>query len=205
MDNKAYLDQIAVKGNKGMAEPLLSPLMIKIIVAGIIALITIVIVGNILNSSNAKTTALYERLYSRINNLHGNNGPFKTYSKKLRSADLIAYASDLETSLTDTGNKLNGVISSLGVKTSAISKEVSSSESSRISNFKSKVDEATFIGTIDPTFATALSAEIDQLMVLERQVRTKTNNTSLVEILDTSLNDLTIIYDKIHDLSMKLN
>ena len=42
MDNKAYLDQIAVKGkNATNSGPLLSPLMIKLLIAGAIMLITL--------------------------------------------------------------------------------------------------------------------------------------------------------------------
>ena len=205
MDKQAYLDQIAVKGNKGAGEPLLTPLMIKIIVAGIIAFITIVVVGSILSSSNAKTSIIYERLYVRINNLHGSSGPYKSYSSKLRSSGLIAYSSDLETSLTNTSNKLNGVIASVGVKTDSINKDVTAEESGRMSTFKAKVDEAALTGTLDSTYATALAAEIDQLMILERQVLSKNSNADLAEILNSSLNDLQIIYDHVHDLSLKLN
>ena len=60
MDNKAYLDQIAVKGkNATNKEPLLSPLMIKLLVAGVIMLITVIIVGAIFNSANDKITQSY--------------------------------------------------------------------------------------------------------------------------------------------------
>ena len=46
MDNQSYLDQIAVKGKNSInSEPLLSPVMMKLLIAGVIALITIIIVG----------------------------------------------------------------------------------------------------------------------------------------------------------------
>ena len=53
MDNKAYLDQIAVKG-KVKSGPIFTPMLIKLIAAGAIILITMIIVGSIISGSNAK-------------------------------------------------------------------------------------------------------------------------------------------------------
>lgn len=206
MDNQSYLDQIAVKGRaKGPSEPLLSPLMIKIIIAGIIALITIVIVGSILNSANTTTITMYERLYSRINNLHGNGGPFKKYAKYIRSSTLRGYASDLETSLLNTGNQITTAVSKVGVDTKKISADVKKEESTRISNLLNKLENARLTGVIDPTYATSVSNEINQLMILERQVRAKTSDTGVAGIIDSSLRDLQTIYEKMHELSLTLN
>lgn len=206
MDNQSYLDQIAVKGKtKVNSEPLLSPLMIKIIIAGIIALITIVIVGSILNSANSGTISMYERLYLRITNLHGSKGPYQKYSKYLRSSNLRGYASDLETSLTNTGNQIKGAVSKAGVDTSHISSDVKKEESSRISSLLSKLENARLTGVIDPTYATSVSNEINQLIILERQVRSKTSDTGVAGVIDSSLNDLQAIYEKMHDLSLTLN
>ena len=203
MDKQSYLDQIAVKENKGPG-PLLTPLMIKVIVAGLIALITIVIVGNILSSSNTKETAIYERLYSRIENLHGSSGP-QSYTNQLRSSSLIAYTNDLDTSLTNTANQLKGVIAGVGVDPANINSDNAAEETARITAFKAKIDDSILNGTINSTFATALAAEVDQLMILERQVLSQNSNAALAEVVTASLSDLEIIYNHIHDLSLNLN
>ncbi len=206
MDNQSYLDQIAVKGKtKVSGEPLLSPLMIKIIIAGIIALITIVIVGSILNSANSTTISMYERLYLRVMNLHGSKGPFKKYSKFIRSSSLRGYASDLETSLTNTGNQIKGAVTKAGVDTGNISNDVKKEESSRNSTLLNKLENARLTGVIDPTYATSVSNEINQLIILERQIRAKTSDTGVAGVIDTSLKDLEIIYENMHNLSLTLN
>ena len=67
MDNKAYLDQIAVKG-KVKSGPIFTPMLIKIIAAGVVALITLIIVGAVIsssNSNNANTAAPMMRMLLR--------------------------------------------------------------------------------------------------------------------------------------------
>ena len=206
MDNQSYLDQIAVKGKvKGPSEPLLSPLMIKIIIAGIIALITIVIVGAILNSANTTTINMYERLYLRVMNLHGDKGPYKKYMKYVRSSNLRAYGADLETSLTNTGKQIKSAVTKVGVNTSSITKEVKDEESKRISSLLSKLENARLTSTIDSTYATSVSNEINQLMILERQVRAKTSDAGVASVIDSSLKDLQVIYENMHTLSLSLS
>ena len=125
MDNKAYLDQIAVKGkNATNKEPLLSPLMIKLLVAGVIMLITVIIVGAIFNSANDKITQSYERLYLRISQMCGNQGPYNKYSKFINSSNLAALANQLETSLTNTNKDLSGQWSSLKVDTTSTANRI---------------------------------------------------------------------------------
>ena len=125
MNNKAYLDQIAVKGKKTVNhEPLLTPVMIKVLIAGLITLITIVIVAVMINNTNAKLTQSYERLYLRVTQFCGKKGPYETYSKYISSSQLRSYASQLETSITNTNNGLSGIWSSLNVSKDKLTKDV---------------------------------------------------------------------------------
>ena len=53
MDNKAYLDEIAVKSKKKFsAGPILTPLMIKLIAAAAVAVIAMIVIGGILAAKN---------------------------------------------------------------------------------------------------------------------------------------------------------
>ena len=92
MDNKAYLDQIAVKGKKAMpGKPLLTPAIIKLLAAGIVAIILIFVVIAMLNSNNSKITQKYEALYARATNLVEESGPLVLYDQKLKSSTPIPY------------------------------------------------------------------------------------------------------------------
>ena len=91
MDNKAYLDEIAVKGKyKGNTGPIISPVIIKLIIAALFAVIALAIVGGIISSKNQETIQLYEAVYERIALLAGNGSPFKEYQNSLYSSDLRA-------------------------------------------------------------------------------------------------------------------
>ena len=51
MDNKAYLDEIAVKGKRqGVGAGILSPMLIKLIIVALFAVIALAVVGNIISA-----------------------------------------------------------------------------------------------------------------------------------------------------------
>ena len=53
MDNKAYLDEIAVKGKKRFsAGPIMTPVMIKLVAAAAVAVIAMIVIGGVLSSPN---------------------------------------------------------------------------------------------------------------------------------------------------------
>lgn len=202
MDNKAYLDQIAVKG-KVKSGPIFTPMLIKLIAAGVVLLITMLIVGGIVSSSNAKVTQTHERVYLRIANLGNKNSssPLAKYSKLLRNSDLRSYATSLYTTLLNTNNNLSSIISSTGVNTSSISSVVSSEESKNLSNYTAALDNAILAGTLDRTFASETLYQISTLIQYENESLKKANNQSYANLVQQSINELTILQEKIKDWS----
>ena len=202
MDNKAYLDQIAVKGkNATNKEPLLSPLMIKLLVAGVIMLITVIIVGAIFNSANDKITQSYERLYLRISQMCGNQGPYNKYSKFINSSNLAALANQLETSLTNTNKDLSGQWSSLKVNTTSITKTVMSEETGSFSAYMAQLEKASIAGEMDAYYSSQTANRIMQIKTIEQQILQKTKNKALPAILSNSISDLDILYEKFRDFN----
>ena len=121
MDNQTYLNQIAVKGKRtANGEPLLSPLMIKLLIAGAIMLITIIVVGIMVSSANSKVTQSYERLYLRISQMSGSKGPYNKYAKYINSSNLAGHAVRLETSVAKTSKSLEPLLDKLGVVNDAM-------------------------------------------------------------------------------------
>ena len=202
MDNKSYLDQIAVKGkNTSNSEPLLSPLMIKLIIAGVIALITIIVVGVMISNTNAKLTQSYERLYLRVSQMCGAKGPYSNYSKYIESSNLASHANRLETSLTSTNKDLEGVLGKLNVDKTNITKEVQKEESSSFSTYMGQLETASISGQMDAYYSSQTAARIMSIISIERQILSKTNNDTLKGIINNSLGDLEGLYENFRDFS----
>jgi len=192
MDNKAYLDQIAVKG-KVKSGPIFTPMLIKLIAAGAIILITMIIVGSIISGSNAKVTQSFERVYVRISNFGNDDyeNPLQKYADSIRNSDLRTYCEQLRTIMYDTNTRLSSVISSTGVKTDKISKEITSDENLNWSNYTYALDNALLSGTLDRTFATETEYQLSTLIQYEHEALNKSNNQEFSNILQQSIKDLT--------------
>ena len=200
MDNKAYLDQIAVK-TKVKSGPVITPMLIKLIAAGIIMLITLVIVGNVISSSNAKVTRTFERVYLRITKLADQNSALVKYTKELRDPNLKSYATNLYSILSTASKEFSGVISSTGVKTGSISSTVTSEETKTMSAYSSALEDAKLSGTIDRVFATETSYLLSTLIQYENESLKKTSSQQYANIANKNMQDLTIIKDQIEEWS----
>lgn len=193
MDNKAYLDSIAVKGASNKKEPILSAGMIKFIITGLIAFIVILIVGAMLSSGNSKLTDNYAKLYTRVNTLSDSNGPLATYQDKIKSSTLRAYNSTLQGSLSSTNTQLENLMSALKVDTTNIKSSILTDEADITTEYTNSLDEAYLVGNFDRVYASETLYQIQILLALENDIRTQTDNNSLATVLDQSINDLTIL------------
>lgn len=189
MDNQTYLNQIAVKQttSRGIGN-FFTPTMIKIIIGAVIALIFVIILGSILNSANQKTIDLYTAFHLRLQNLTAGNGPLSTYTKNLKSSDLRSLAGNLQTSLTSTSQEMSSLLSTLKVDTSNPSEQATAD--SNISSYTSELADAKLNGVLDRTFASSTALQISILLSMESEIRAKTDNSSLANLMDRSSADL---------------
>lgn len=194
MDNQAYLDQIAVKG-KVKSGPIFTPMLIKIIAAGVVALITMIIVGSVISSSNSQVTQTYERAYLRVTNLVGEEAPLKAYVEKIKDSDLRAYALSLITSLNNTSIKLSGISGNIGINTGKISKTVQNEEDANNADLAAAFEEGYLTGTLDRVYAAKAYYQINMLVAIEAEARAKTSNVQFAETLDSSTADLTLLQE----------
>ena len=194
MDNKAYLEQIATKErvNRG---PILSPMLIKLIAAGLIALITLIIVGGVINGSNEKVTQSYESVYVRIANLSDTQSPLRKNLNRVKDSDLRSYTSTFLSTLNSTFVTLKGIASNIGIKADKISKAVQKQESSNLSSLTSQLDDALLTGTYDRTLGSVVYYQFTMLLNFEDAARSKTNNAQFADLLDKSMADLKILQD----------
>ena len=200
MDNQTYLNQIAVKQttSRGIGN-FFTPTMIKIIIGAVIALIFVIILGSILNSANQKTIDLYTAFHLRLQNLTAGNGPLSTYTKNLKSSDLRSLAGNLQTSLTSTSQEMSSLLSTLKVDTSNPSEQATAD--SNISSYTSELADAKLNGVLDRTFASSTALQISILLSMESEIRAKTDNSSLANLMDRSSADLNKLLAQFTDYS----
>ena len=117
MDNKTYLDQIAVKGNNYQKNSLLSPNIIKLIIGAVIALIAIIIVAAVLNANNNKPKTLARSLYIRTSMLSSETGPLNTYGRKIKNSELRNYNSQIKSALNQASTTLSPILENMKVST----------------------------------------------------------------------------------------
>ncbi|MBR3176915.1 hypothetical protein IKG13_01385 [Candidatus Saccharibacteria bacterium] len=200
MDNKAYLDQIAVKG-KVKSGPIFTPMLIKIIAAGVVALITLIIVGAVISSSNSKVTQTYERAYLRITNLANAKGPLQVYAEKVKDSNLRSYALTFFSSLKTTNVSLSGISNNIGIKPNDISKTVKGEEDANTADLEASFNNAVLTGTIDEVYASKFYQQISLLLAIEAEARAKTTNQQFASVLDQSTNDIVIIQNQLNEFN----
>ena len=191
MDNKAYLDEIAVKGKKKFASgPLLTPVMIKIIIVGVAALICMIVVASMLGSKGEDNTSIHQAVYLRVNSLLDSRGPVQQYLKKVKASDVRTYTSSLISSLTTTEAGIKSASGRVGFTPGSAPSEVSTANSAQITTLTTELERAYLRGNLDVTYASNLAYQLTLLISLEKQARTKTNDDAYAKVLDASMRDL---------------
>lgn len=192
MDNKAYLDEIAVKGKKKFSSgPFLTPVMMKLIIVGAIAVIVMVIVGTMLGSRTEDVSSIHASVYARINSIMAEEGPIEFYYERLKASELRSYASALIASLTTTKTKIDSISSNIGLDVESLPAEAVAENETQMSEYMAELEDAYLNGVLDITYASSTSYQLTLLIGLETQARSKTNDPDYAEALDNSISDLT--------------
>ncbi len=202
MDNKAYLDEIAVKGKKKFsAGPILTPVMIKLIIVGVAAVISLIVVATMLGSRNDGSAALHEAVYLRINSLMDKKGPVQSYIKKVKDTNLRTWTTQLISSLTTAQTSIKAVSKKIGLNTSGSDADVKAENTKQMNTFKSDLERAYLSGRLDTIYATDMSYQLTLLINLENQARVRTSDATYAKALDDSIRDLTTLEESFRDYS----
>ena len=202
MDNKAYLDEIAVKGKKKFsAGPILTPVMIKLIIVGVAAVISLIVVATMLGSRNDGSAALHEAVYLRINSLMDKKGPVQSYIKKVKDTNLRTWTTQLISSLTPAQTSIKAVSKKIGLNTSGSDADVKAENTKQMNTFKSDLERAYLSGRLDTIYATDMSYQLTLLINLENQARVRTSDATYAKALDDSIRDLTTLEESFRDYS----
>ena len=203
MDNKAYLDQIAVKGKKAMpGKPLLTPAIIKLLAAGIVAIILIFVVIAMLNSNNSKITQKYEALYARATNLVEESGPLVLYDQKLKSSTLRQYNSTFKSTVDSFNSTYSGMTTTAGFDPLTLSSEVTEEESKNNYTIESQLSTGYLNGTLDEVYAATMYYQVSVLLSMNEEAMTASTNAELSSVLNnfkTELVELQKLYKNYTD------
>ena len=190
MDNKAYLDQIATKGQQQKSiSSFISPAIIKLLLGAVILIVLIVVLTAVINSSNKGRYDSYSELYLRLSQLTAEDGPIDSNQEKLRSSKLRSNTANFMTIENSFLQKYSSMASQVGFSTVPNSK-ISSSVSSDIGSYTTSLDNAYMNGHLDHTFASETNYQVAILIQLETTVYNDTDNTTLKDLLSANLENL---------------
>ena len=190
MDNKTYLDQIAVKGASGNKAAIITPAMIKFIIAGVIAFIVIILVGPMLNSSSQENTEAYTKLYIRTANLADQaSSPLEAYKYKIKSTKILQYNSMLVTSLTNFNNTYGALAEVAGFSTTG-SAETAAEEAEILNSITNDFERGYLNGTLGQACANSMTYQISLMLSLIQEIRATTTNEQVAVALDGLKADL---------------
>lgn len=204
MDNKAYLDEIAVKGKrKGNSGPILSPAVIKLIIVAVFAVIALAVVGGIISNKNQETIQLYEAIYQRMHLLADDDSPFIDFQDSLYSSDLRAYNISVVSSLQSSMSTMASASTGAGFNAESISSKVEGEQQAILDEFIAKMAEAKLLGEGDTTFAAEASYQLSSLIAMEQEARSKVTDANFAQALDDSIRDLTALEKNYHNWTAK--
>ena len=198
-DKKAYLDQIAVKDKakgKGLdIGSIFTPFVIKLIVAGLILTITLVVCGNLLHRENNALNESYQKLHLKLFMLSDSSSPIYTYEDKIRSSDLRSYTSSLRSVLKTQKSSIDAAIAATGVSLTQIPEEITSAETLNMTQYEYALEDAVLNGNLDKIYATETLYQLTILISTETSVRSQTDSKQLAAAIDDSINNLTSIQE----------
>ena len=197
MDNKTYLDQIAVKGENIQKTSILSPGLIKLILGAFIALISILIIAGVLSSANSRPKDIARDVYLRMGALSAEEGPLAVYTRNIKDSTLRNYGNQVREALRNSVSSFSPVLEDIGVSTE-FEPETDGQENGKtedkgtvsVGQYKSELHDARLKGLLDRQFASKTSLQITYVLNLQYELRDRAKNEDLAAVIDASTKDL---------------
>ncbi len=188
-----YLNQIAQDNRVAKKETLgkfpIEPKWLKIIGAGILGVILIIIIGGLLGGLGHKERDLVDQIYARTRNL---NQAISEYGPKVKSSELRSMGNSLSNVLAETNSKVGALLTSeYGADgTDPRDEATTTSELDHIAEVNTNLNYGWLNGLMDRYFVMEMTREIALLMSLETEVTEKASSESVKNVLVNSWNNL---------------
>ena len=189
MDNKAYLDQIAVKEQPKSSSPfssLLSPMLLKLIIGAVVLIILLIVVSAILSSNSSSNTASYAALYERYTILLDKEGTLQAQKDNLRSAELRSNTTNFITTGDTFISNYTSAINTSGMTITTGDPTIAA----EMTEYTTNLNNAYMNGYLDSSFASENAYQLTVLIQLETNIINTTDNNSLKELLTSNLESL---------------
>lgn len=200
MDGQDYLNQISAttapsgQSSKFDLMRIVSSKLFRIIGAGIILFILLIIVGNIISSASNKGRLLVEQLELRLTNLSAMLD--EESNEYLKDPNLRSYNTQLIGILNDTNRQLTEYLTeAYSFDAKNIPSNITQEETDYIETLKAELEEARLNGLYDRNYANSISTEIALIVALEENILERTNNETLTKILNDSISNLNSILE----------
>lgn len=190
MDNKAYLDQIAVKETKKSQSPLLSPTLLKLIIGALFLIVVLIAMISIFSSQNKNTNTSYAELNQRYAKLLAEESPMLMQKENLHSSALRANTASFISLSRSFSTTYANAASSAGLDIYTLTPEKYSTIEQEFTNFNTNLNTAYMNGYLDQSYASECAYQVAMLIQLEEDIYNTTNNDALREILSTNLDNL---------------
>lgn len=211
MDGQQYLNQISeanrpkakAGGKKGGVSGILSSKFFLIGAIGLGLLIVIVIIGAVLGSNKGGAKSLSYDLKLHLDNTAE---VVKEYQPDVKSSALRSSSASLYGVLTNTSRDLTSYLEGkYNFKDKDISKNVVEEAEEAKDGLANELFEAKINGILDRIFAHKMAYEISLLTAEEAQLIKASSDEALTELLNTSYESLSNLYDKFNDFSETKN
>lgn len=172
----------------------------KFVLVGIICVagvILMAIVGAVLGGGKS---GLKEQSISLKIRLDSTSEIISNYQGLVKSSYLRSNSTSLSGILSNTNRDLSNYITEK-YKSSDAEKKVQEDEDAHKANLDSELFEARINGILDRIYAHKIAYEVSLIMSMESKLYDATNDDALKEILNTSYDSLTVIYEKFENYS----
>ena len=197
MDKEQYLKEISAKPLKKAAgakqSKFFTPNMVKLLAGALIAVILLVVVSSILGQSGTRAKTLTETLHVRLTNLTKNGGPIDKYSKELNSSSLRALAGGLRANLSNVSRDLENLLPDLNINPGSISSKVTEDETTHLAELNDTLERARLNALLNRDFSREMTLQIASILSIQSELRERTSNRALVELLERSTASLEIL------------
>ena len=168
-------------------------------VIGAAIFILILIIGGILSGARGNNK---DRLLALVLHIDNTSEAIGEYQPNVKSSDLRSYSASLNGVLSNTSRELtNYIAEKYNMKPKDANENIAEEETLAKDDLVNELFEAKINGNLDRIYAHKMAYEISLITSREIQLYKSTNNESLKEILDTSYNSLSNLYDKFNDFS----
>ncbi|MDO4741949.1 MAG: hypothetical protein Q4A79_01055 [Candidatus Saccharibacteria bacterium] len=201
MDNRDYLNQLvqATRKEKGSKFSFMQSPIFKVVAIGLIVFMLLAIIGAVIGGSktSAKDQGIYLNLY-----VSNTLNTVSKYQKELKSSELRSISASLYSILSNTNRELADYL-----KTTYDFSEGSESdgvkEEAKLQNDGLEADlfEAKISGTLDRIYAHKMVYEISFITSKELSLYNGSSDETLKEILATSYESLSTLYEKFSGFS----